>query len=59
MIISVERDGKYIIFKNDGTEFYDIEPEKCNGYPSIMSCLETKQWFTPKVKAQVGALLDV
>ena len=59
MIISVEREGKHILFKNDGMEFYDIEPENCNGYQSIMSCLGTKQWFTPEVDEIVEALLDV
>ncbi len=59
MIISVEKEGEHIIFKNDGAELYDIEPLRCNGYPSIMECLEWKSWFTPEVKAQVEALLDV
>lgn len=59
MDIKVEKDGKFIMFKNDGTEFYDIEPQRCNGFPTIMDCLETKTWFTPEVKSQVEALLDV
>jgi hypothetical protein len=56
-MITVERDGDYIKFTNkDGYMFYDIDDYLIDGH---MYSLEEKTWFTPEVKAQVEALLDV
>jgi len=57
MAITVSFEENYLVFFKDGMEFYDIEPKGCNGYSSIMECLETKTWFTPEVKAQVEKLI--
>lgn len=49
-MVTVERDGAYLIFKRDGVEFYDTAIPQQSDIGQMMRHLSDKMWFQ-EVKA--------
>ena len=55
-MITVERDGGYLIFKRNGTEFYDTAIPAQADVGRLMRHLSDKMWFA-EVKAEALQLI--
>ena len=44
-MVMVERDGGYLIFKRDGTEFYDRQIPSESEFELFMRDMSEKNWF--------------
>ena len=55
-MVTVERDGQYLIFKRDGVEFYDTAIPAQADVGRLMRYLDDKMWF-PGVRAQTLQLI--
>lgn len=55
-MVTVERDGGYLIFKRDGVEFYDTAIPAQADVGRLMRHLSDKMWF-PGVRAQTLTLI--
>ena len=56
MDTQVTKDGDYIVFSRDFSEFYDISMEMLKTY---MPQMRLKSWFTPEVKEKTIKLMRV
>ena len=55
-MVTVERDGGYLIFKRNGTEFYDTAIPAQADVGRLMRHLSDKMWF-PGVQAETLQLI--
>lgn len=55
MDTQVTKDGDWIVFSRDFSEFYDISIEMLKTY---MPQMRLKQWFTPEVEEKVYKLIE-
>ena len=56
-MITVERDGGYLIFRRDGVEFYDTAIPAQADVGRLIRHLSDKAWFTPDVRRQTLMLI--
>lgn len=56
-MVTVEREGEYLIFKRDGVEFYDTAIPAQADVGRLMRHLSDKMWF-PEVRAETLRLIN-
>ena len=49
-MVTVERDGGYLLFKRDGVEFYDTAIPAQADVGRLIRHLSDKMWFAPDVR---------
>ena len=57
-MITVERDGAYLIFRRDGTEFYDTAIPAQADVGRLMRHLSDKMWFPGVREETLQLILD-
>jgi len=56
-MVTVERDGGYLIFKRDGVEFYDTAITAQADVGRLIRYLDDKMWFS-EVRAETLRLIN-
>lgn len=56
-MVTVERDGGYLVFKRDGVEFYDTAIPAQADVGRLMRHLSDKMWFS-EVRAETLRLIN-
>ena len=57
-MVTVERDGAYLIFRRDGTEFYDTAIPAQADVGRLMRHLSDKMWFPGVREETLQLILD-
>jgi hypothetical protein len=57
-MVTVERDGAYLIFKRDGVEFYDTAIPAQADVGRLVRHLMDKNWMTQELKAETVRLVQ-
>lgn len=45
-MVTVERDGNYLVYKRDGVEFYDTAIPDLQNIGVLMRHMDSKNWFS-------------
>lgn len=45
-MVTVERDGNYLVYKRDGVEFYDTAIPDLQNIGALMRHMDGKNWFS-------------
>lgn len=55
MKVTVKLDGEFMVFSNDGIDFYDINSYQ---YDNYLPFLRIKRWWTSEIENDCKALID-
>ena len=56
-MVTVERDGAYLIFRRDGVEFYDTAIPAQADVGRLIRHMSEKRWFTDELKRETVRLV--
>lgn len=56
-MVTVERDGAYLVFKRDGVEFYDTAIPAQADVGRLIRHMSDKMWFTAEVRARTMEII--